>query len=151
MAAILVLAADHNLPIGTAFRFGTSGTLPRAVSEGVTYYIIAEAYDAATSFKFSTELNGTAVTGSGHHHGKCWVMSVPVTITYEVGLEWSDDGGHTWSNKHMMSIGSTGEYMKRSIWRRLGRSRERIFRLTFTMPVKAVVLGAYAEIEETAG
>lgn len=68
-----------------------------------------------------------------------------------VGLEWSDDGGHTWSNKHFNSMGEMGEYSYRTIWRRLGRSRDRIFRLSFTLPLKAVILGAYADIQETAG
>lgn len=147
---------SHNLPIGTAFRFGTNGILPVDVQEGVTYYIIAEGYTLAPDgnvgqFEFSLTKSGSAITGAPHHHHDCWIYAAPADITYEIGLEWSDDGGHTWSNKHMMPIGNTGQYNFRSIWRRMGRSRERIFRLTFTLPVKAVVLGAYAEIEETAG
>ena len=67
-----------------------------------------------------------------------------------IGLEWSDDGGHTWSNKHMNTIGLANECGYRTIWRRLGVTRDRIFRLTFTMPIKAVILGAFAEIEDTA-
>ena len=64
-------------------------------------------------------------------------------------LEWSDDGGHTWSNEHWVSIGKIGEYKNRAIWRRLGRSRERIFRVTITDPVKRVIIGAH--LDATAG
>lgn len=63
-------------------------------------------------------------------------------------LDWSDDGGHTWSNQHWTSIGKIGEYTRRAIWRRLGKSRNRIFRVTCSDPVKTVILGAFANIEE---
>jgi hypothetical protein len=62
-------------------------------------------------------------------------------------LDWSDDGGHNWSNEHWVSIGKIGEYTRRAIWRRLGRSRNRILRLTITDPVKVVILAAYAQLE----
>ena len=63
-------------------------------------------------------------------------------------LDWSDDGGHTWSNQHWTSMGKIGEYKRRAIWRRLGASRNRVFRLTCSDPVKTVILGAYALVEE---
>ncbi len=65
----------------------------------------------------------------------------------QVILDWSDDGGHTWSNQHWTSIGKIGEYKNRAIWRRLGRSRNRIYRTTISDPVKVVIVGAYAELE----
>jgi len=58
-------------------------------------------------------------------------------------LQWSDDGGHTWSNEHWRSIGKIGEYKKRVIWRRLGQARERIFKVTITDPVNRVIIGAH--------
>lgn len=57
-------------------------------------------------------------------------------------LKWSDDGGHTWSNEHWADIGKMGEYGKRAIWRRLGRSRNRVYEVTITDPVKRVIMGA---------
>jgi hypothetical protein len=62
-------------------------------------------------------------------------------------LEWSDDGGHTWSNEHWRSIGKIGEYTRRAVWHRLGVSRNRVFRLTVSDPVKTVILAAYADLE----
>ncbi len=62
-------------------------------------------------------------------------------------LDWSDDGGHTWSNEHWVSIGKIGEYQNRAIWRRLGKARSRVFRVTVSDPVKVVMLGAYADLE----
>ena len=60
-------------------------------------------------------------------------------------LDWSDDGGHTWSNEHWASIGKIGEYKTRVIWRRLGVSRSRIFRVTISDPVKIFMIGAFLE------
>ena len=57
-------------------------------------------------------------------------------------LRWSNDGGSTWSNEHWTSIGKIGRYKNRAIWRRLGMSRDRIFEVVVTDPVKAVVVSA---------
>lgn len=57
-------------------------------------------------------------------------------------LRWSNDGGSTWSNEHWTTIGRQGQYQNRAIWRRLGWSRDRIFEVSMTDPVKAVVISA---------
>jgi hypothetical protein len=57
-------------------------------------------------------------------------------------LEYSDDGGHTWSNEQWADMGAIGEYTQRALWRMLGASRNRIWKLTVTDPVKTVILGA---------
>lgn len=57
-------------------------------------------------------------------------------------LEWSDDGGHTWSSQRESPIGAIGQYRARVRWNRLGRSRDRVYRLTITDPVKRVIIGA---------
>lgn len=61
-------------------------------------------------------------------------------------LRWSDDGGHTWSNSHWASMGQIGQYRTRARWRRLGVSRDRVFELTITDPVKVCIIGATAEV-----
>lgn len=65
----------------------------------------------------------------------------------QICLDWSSDGGHTWSNEYWESAGKMGEYLARAIWRRLGKSRTRIVRVTVSDPVKWVILGAYADLE----
>lgn len=62
-------------------------------------------------------------------------------------LQWSDDGGKTWSNEHWTDIGKRGEYLTRVRWRRLGQFRQRQFRLMISDPVPVVMLGAYAEVQ----
>ncbi|MCP3924922.1 MAG: hypothetical protein GY714_20275 [Desulfobacterales bacterium] len=61
---------------------------------------------------------------------------------------WSDDGGHTFSSEYSTSLGLYNEFTTRVVRRRLGKSRNRIYRITMTDPVKIVMLAAYAEVEE---
>lgn len=65
----------------------------------------------------------------------------------EVLLKWSDDGGNTWSTDITTSLGKYQEYLVRAIWRRLGKSRNRVYELTITSPVKFIILGAFSDIE----
>lgn len=62
-------------------------------------------------------------------------------------LRWSDDGGHTWSDEHWTTAGRLGAYAQRAIWRRLGRSRDRIFEVTISDPVKVAWIGAWLDVE----
>jgi hypothetical protein len=62
-------------------------------------------------------------------------------------LRWSDDGGRTWSSEHWRSMGRLGEYRTRAIWRRLGQSRDRVFELSISDPVKRVIVDAWADVE----
>lgn len=57
-------------------------------------------------------------------------------------LQWSDDGGYSWSNEMRAYIGKIGERRARVKWRRLGKSRDRVFRVTITDPVRRVITGA---------
>jgi len=57
-------------------------------------------------------------------------------------LKWSNDGGSTWSNEHWTTIGLIGNYKNRAIWRRLGLARDRIYEVSVSDPVKAVIISA---------
>lgn len=62
-------------------------------------------------------------------------------------LDWSDDGGHTWSNSVQSAMGKTGKYDHKLYWTRLGASYARHFRLTITDPVKVAILAARVRAE----
>lgn len=66
----------------------------------------------------------------------------------QVILEWSNDGGHTWSNQHFANIGKIGQTRDRVLWRRLGAARDRVYRVTIIDPVKVTLIGAELEISE---
>lgn len=88
-----------------------------------------------TAFQLDME-TGVGLDGSGQG-------SNPKAI-----LQWSDDGGHTWSNERWASIGAMGARLTRAIWRRLGSSRDRVYRVTISDPVKVVLIGAEINFEE---
>ena len=58
-------------------------------------------------------------------------------------LRWSDDGGHSWSNGYDRDCGQAGQYVKRVIWRRLGRSRNRTYEVSFSDAVPCRIVDAY--------
>lgn len=66
-----------------------------------------------------------------------------------VMLDWSDDGGHTWSSEKFAladaGSGQIGDFKKRVVWRRLGRSRDRVFRVKISDPVKVRLIDAQIE------
>jgi hypothetical protein len=87
------------------------------------------------------------------------ILSIPSVSTYILGivnaitpsvtttnpqamLRWSNDGGSTWSNEHWTSIGQLGKYKNRAIWRRLGMARDRVFEVSISDPVNAVIVSA---------
>ena len=74
--------------------------------------------------------------------------STTVGFSPQAMLRWSDDGGQTWSKEHWVTTGKIGQYSQRAIWRRLGRSRDRVFELVVTDPVKWSMTGAYFDAEQ---
>lgn len=67
-------------------------------------------------------------------------------IDPQIIVDWSDDRGRTWSLSRQQSLGKTGEYGKRVIFRRLGQSFGRVFRIRMSDPVRLVITGAKARI-----
>jgi len=65
----------------------------------------------------------------------------------QASLRWSDDDGNTWSTSVTTDIGEYQKYGVRALWRRLGKSRNRVYELTINSPVKCVIIGAYVDLE----
>lgn len=61
----------------------------------------------------------------------------------QIRLRWSDDSAKTWSNEHWLDCGLVGQYKLRVTWRRLGRSRDRIYEIQWTDAVPLRVIDAY--------
>ncbi len=68
----------------------------------------------------------------------------------QVVMRFSDDGGHTWSTERWAAMGKIGEYRKRARWSRLGMSRDRIYEISTSEPVKVIFIGAELDVEEGA-
>ena len=91
-------------------------------------------YAAEYNSLFMSELRLDMETGVGLATGQ---GSNP-----QVMLAISHDGGHTWGVERWTSAGKIGEYRHRARWRRLGRTRDTVFKIRITDPVKVVLLGA---------
>ncbi len=66
----------------------------------------------------------------------------------QITLDWSDNNTRTWSNPYPVSAGPIGTSLNiRALWYRLGRSRNRIYRVTMTAPVKWALIDAYIQVK----
>lgn len=66
-------------------------------------------------------------------------------------LEFSDDGGRTFSNEIVTQLGVLGQTAYRALWRRLGKSRDRVFRVTITDPIPIAIVNAYMRFSQGTG
>lgn len=64
-----------------------------------------------------------------------------------VWLQYSDDGGRTWSNERWATLGRQGRYRTQLRWGRLGAARNRVFRLSMSDPVRTALIAADIEAE----
>ncbi len=78
-------------------------------------------------------------------HLDCTTGDAPQGGDPFVELFWSDDSGASWSNGMAESTGKVGERIQRVTWRRLGRSRDRVWKLRFTADARFDVVNVQVE------
>jgi hypothetical protein len=118
--------AQHSMQLDCEVGF----TLPPTAIDGDLKYLVTESGNRLITESGQYITNQATITGNPQ----------PVVL-----LRWSDDGGHTWSNYHGKSMGTTGQTGKRVIWRRLGMTlklRDRVYEVSGTDPVKIAIMGA---------
>ena len=114
-------------------------------SNGKIYYLNPDDYQDNGEHLIA-EMESQEISQEG-----AWVHYPSMQIEFDAGhaaqgedpqamLSWSDDSGFTWSNEHWVSIGKTGEYGRRAIWRRLGSGFRRRYRLRVTHNVNRNIL-----------
>lgn len=64
----------------------------------------------------------------------------------QIMLQYSNDGGNTWSSESWKSAGAIGNYKARAVWLRQGSSSDRVLRITCSDKVKWVISDAYVEV-----
>ena len=120
-------------------------------------------YEGSGNFLILTEAGEAIVQEDGAYIIQDGSISVGAIITQtaigsatqidpQVMLRWSDDGGHTWGNEHWRSMGLSGQYGRRVIWRRLGMTlklRDRVYEVSGTDPVKIAIMGAELQVSPT--
>lgn len=65
-------------------------------------------------------------------------------------LEISKDGGNTFGGVHSASLGRTGDYSHRVMWRNCGRNRLCVIRITYSHPTDLVLTNCSIRAEATA-
>lgn len=108
--------------------------------------------------EYGTSVVRTFSTQPFHNNSSAFfVPALELTVESGVGnddapdpvieLAVSRDGGKTYSGGLARKIGKVGEYERRAIWRRLGRSaRFDVYRFTLSQPVKPVVIKLEGDI-----
>jgi hypothetical protein len=66
-------------------------------------------------------------------------------VIRDISLRWSDDRGHSFGNPVLQSIGDVGEYLTSLQWQRLGYARDRVWELSWSVPMSTALLGAWVD------
>jgi hypothetical protein len=111
---------------------GTSGL---SVATAGTY--IGDPYIIYPNANLTIAANDTVYLGAKNPINSSTPTNYPQAM-----LRWSNDGGSTWSREYWATIGQLGKYKNRAIWRRLGMARDRVFEVSVTDPINAVIVSA---------
>lgn len=65
-----------------------------------------------------------------------------------LNLRWSDDRGVSYGNPVQQSFGKTGEYLTQVSYWRLGMARDRVFEVSWSLPVRTALNGAWVETKK---
>lgn len=72
-------------------------------------------------------------------------ITIPVASNSLISLDWSDDRGHHYGSPVTQPIGAAGEYRTSIQYQRLGMARDRVFRLSWSVPMKTALQGAWID------
>lgn len=64
----------------------------------------------------------------------------------QIMLQYSDDGGHNWSAELWRGMGKQGERRNRSVWRKLGKFRNRQIKLRIAAAVQRLIISYWADL-----
>ena len=65
----------------------------------------------------------------------------------QVMLSYSDDGGLTWSQERVQSLGAPGHTMQRVLFPRCGMGRKRVWKVAITDAYRPAIFGAYVDAQ----
>lgn len=68
----------------------------------------------------------------------------------QVEMQYSDNGGRTWSNWRQADMGMMGEYGARAKFYRCGSARDRVFQFRISDPVKRTIMNANLTVKKSA-
>ena len=140
-------------PVGAAFCYGRNYV--QRYDTGAIGYLDPDTYtDFDDILRAEWTYGSAAYSGGGRtFHGMLECLAeggVGLTTGQgsdpEIMLDVSDDGGRTWQAMVNQKLGRIGEYSNRIRWHRLGSSRDRIYRMAVSDPVKVTVSDTVLEV-----
>lgn len=63
-----------------------------------------------------------------------------------INLRWSDDRGRTYGNYIQQSLGALGKWLTSIQYRRLGKARDRVYEISWSVPTRTALNGVWLEI-----
>jgi len=151
---ILTLATTEDLVTGLMVQVSTSaGTLPEPLAPFTNYYVIVLTnFNIKLATTYQNAVDNIPITLSTDAVGLNF-LSYPFNsnLTPEVFLSYSKDGGVTYGNRLIGTMGKTGERTYRTVWRKLGtipRGQGFVPKIEFYNEIPFVVLGAAWVYEE---
>jgi probable HAF family extracellular repeat protein len=149
------LGANGQNPFGTAPQIyqhmaangPTSDWLTNKGSIGGTFAVTSGSVAADGD---PCETTTTLPTAWVYPHSGSGPTPPPVVILPEknlITLRWSDDRGHTYGQPVLQNIGDRGEYDTFCNWQRLGYARDRIFELSWSVPMRCSLMGAWIDLQ----
>lgn len=145
--AILVFNVDaHGLSNGDNVVIGNSTNLNGIFASDINGE--HEVYDVINDDKFAVIASNNATSSSeyfGDGGDNLTMQTVLDFVDPLAMLEISKNGGKTYSNEYTASIGKTGEFIHRAVWRRLGTATQWTIRISLTAAVKRSICGAYLQ------
>lgn len=123
---IYIQSLDYTTDNGTAIR--RQRTLPYVIDDMEYIYF--------TNFLIDMQV-GVGLDGSGNQED----------TDPQIYLDWANDGT-SFSNGMMGSIGKIGNTLLRVMWRRLGRGRARVYRLTTSTAAKIFLIASHVEVKK---
>jgi hypothetical protein len=117
---------------------------------GQVYVMSSQTYsdNGATIYRIRTAPHISAEQVLNFYHRFYLDLETGNAAMYNIALDWSDDGGHTFGNYVQgPSLGNPGigQYGFRVIWTPLGSSFDRVFQVTISDQTKIAIVNAYLD------
>lgn len=64
-----------------------------------------------------------------------------------VSLRMSDTRGASYGNPVLQSLGAAGQYDATPTWNRLGMARDRVFEISWSVPMRTALNGAFVDLQ----
>jgi len=84
-----------------------------------------------------------------HHRLEVYCESGTVTggrAAPNITLDYSNDRGHSFINPYAVSMGAAGSYRWRSVFRRLGKARDRVYRVSIQSQEPTALIDTFLEM-----